>query len=368
MKKYCFVFFVGILVVAGCFVGFNKNIVLAQPEFLEEDILKEVYYEIYDESGLYLFDKPNVVVGDIIIDKNFNQYQIYFVDEVYRQAKVKLTKQLTKPFVTKKSLSQIGEINTDKKIALYMTHNDESFVIGDGYDSIYGAGGIHDIANKLASELRKKSVVVDIDETLHIPHDSYAYSRSKVTAEKLLQNNPNAIFDIHRDGAPRKNYIVYDNNQERCKVTIVVGQANPNKEVNLQFALYLMSVAQTTYPWLFGEIFFAKGHYNQALSSKALLFEVGTYLMEKSMVLETVPYLASTIYTTLFSTTVDEETGNLTIGNPALSGEKTVDEILKTPSTSTKTILVVLTVFLSGGTIAIVVWGIINKKRILFKS
>ena len=36
---------------------------------------------------------------------------------------------------------------------------------------------------------------------------------------------------------------------------------------------------------------YAKGHYNQELTSKGLLFEMGTYLAEKEIVLESVPYV-----------------------------------------------------------------------------
>ena len=79
------------------------------------------------------------------------------------------------------------------------------------------------------------------------------------------------------------------------------GQINSSKVANLQFAMYLMSVAEEYCPWLFLDIYYAKGHYNQALTNKGLLFEMGTYLGEKELVLETVPQLANVIDKTLFS-------------------------------------------------------------------
>lgn len=292
--------------------------------------ITEINYVVYDENNNYLFERTNIIVGDIYIDKNFNKYVVYIVDEVNHTAKARFTETLPKPFVTKKSLSGIGTAQ-DKKIALYMSHNDESYIIGDGTSSVYGPGGIHDVAKELHKQLQKKNITAYIDETLHIPHDSYAYTRSRVTATNLLKHDVNAIFDIHRDGASRSTYAKKTNGTEHSTIRIVVGQANANKDKNLQFALYLMSVAESVCPWLFLDIFYAKGHYNQDLFEKSLLFEMGTYTIEKNLVMDTVPYLADVINTTLFNTTVSEE-GDLTIGSQA--GEQTVDQILLSNSNS----------------------------------
>lgn len=253
---------------------------------------EEFNYQIY-ENETFLFERPAVKTGDIIITKDFSQYEVYLVDEINLIAKVKNIEDLEKPKITKKAISQIS--TTNKKISLYMTHNDESYLIGDGTDSVYGSGGIHDVANRLAYYFKQKGVNIVLDETLHIPHNSSAYARSKVTAQKLLDDNPNALFDIHRDGVSRSAYSVKYDNKERCQVRIVVGQANPNKAQNLKFAKYLMSVAETICPWLFCDIYYAAGHYNQNLYEKALLFEMGTYTMEKELVMETVPDLVNVI-------------------------------------------------------------------------
>lgn len=287
----------------------------------------EVHFMVYDEEDNFIFESVDVQTGDIYIDKNFNVYEVYLVDEVGQTAKARLTETIKKPHITRKLAERADSAQIAKKIGLYMTHNDESFVTGDGYDSIYGPGGIHDVARLLKKELSEKNINVTLDETLHIPHNSSAYSRSEATAKKLLQDN-NAIFDIHRDGVSRQYYAVNYDGKERCQIRITVGQANPDKAKNLQFALYLMSVAEATCPWLFSDIYYAKGHYNQGLSPKALLFECGTYLMEKDKVLESIPYLADVINTTLFNTTINEETGEITIGKTDVSGGNSVDNIL----------------------------------------
>jgi stage II sporulation protein P len=290
----------------------------------------ETNYLVYDEDDKFLFERISVEVGDIYISKNFKQYQVYVVNQTTRTARAKFIKQIQKPNITKKS-NQTIDTSPNKKIALYLTHNAESYLIGDGTDSIYGKGGIHDIANKLSNELKKQGVNVELSENLHLPHNSLAYSRSKVTAEKLLNNKPDAIFDIHRDGVSRQTYAKVVNGQEKSMVRIVVGQANPNKNKNLAFAMWLLSVAETTHPWLFLDIYFAKGHYNQNLLEKSLLFEMGTYTIEKDLVIESVEPLANVIYSTLYATTINNE-GDLVIGGEAGTDSQTINQILNQDS------------------------------------
>ena len=292
----------------------------------------EISYRIYDEDGAELTEKQNVEVGDKFIDRNFNEYEIYLVDELESVAKAKFIKTHERPKITKKAaVSPISNKITDKKIALYMTHNDESYVTGDGTESIYGAGGIHDIAKTIAKSLSSNGVNVVLDETVHAPHNSSAYTRSAVTANRLMQENPDAIFDIHRDATSRAYYLTSVNGSPYSKVRIVLGQSNPNKDSNLQFALYMLSVAEVDYPWLFQDIYWGKGHYNQALSNKALLFEMGTHLIEKEYVEKSAKALANVFNATLYNTTVNEEEGRLTLGGNV--NEPTVNEHLEQAST-----------------------------------
>lgn len=301
-------------------------------------------YKIYDEENNYLTERNNILLGDIIIDSEFNSYEIIFIDDENLTAIAKFKEALEKPKIRKKNLKQIGNIELDKTIGLYSTHNDESYIIGDGTESVYGTGGIHDIAKQLSNSLLTKKINTIHNETLHIPHNSSAYTRSRTTAKKLLSEGSTAIFDIHRDGASRSFYLTEHNGKKYSKIRIVVGQSNPNKEQNLQLALWLCSVAETLYPWLIADIYYGSGKYNQDLSSKALLFEMGCHKIEKEYVENSVPLLADVIYTTLFATNVEEETGDLTIGEISSESTETIDEVLENkskPSNIVPTVIVV---------------------------
>lgn len=317
---------------------FTSSPTVASAELSEDEV---ILYEICDENGIILTERENVEIGDKFIDSNLNEFEIYLVDEVNGIAKARYIQTHAKPNITKKSIvDPISSRVTDKKIALYMTHNDESYVIGDGTDSIYGAGGIHDIAKTIKSSLENYGVDVTLDETLHIPHNSSAYSRSAVTATNLLKDSPDAIFDIHRDGTSRSYYLTTVNGKEHSKIRIVLGQSNPNSAENLQFAMYLLSVAEVECPWLFQDIYWGKGHYNQALSNKALLFEMGTHLIEKDYVQESAKELANIINLTLYNTTIDEN-NDLTIGDDE-SANPTVNEKLDELSSSTNSLLITI--------------------------
>lgn len=312
-------------------------------------------YQVYDENDVPLTQREDVEVGDKFIDKNFNEYEVYLVDSTKLYAKAKYTQTYPRPNVTKKNiLTPIS--STPKNIALYMTHNDESYLIGDGTESVYGAGGIHDIAKTIKKSLNSYGINVTLDETLHIPHNSSAYSRSNTTAKKLLENKPDAIFDIHRDGASRQYYLTTVDGKEHSKVRIVLGQSNPNSKANLEFALYLLSVAEVECPWLFHDIYWGKGHYNQALSNKALLFEMGTHTIEKSYVEESAKELAKVINATLYKTSVDTDNNELIIGGNTSNPETpSVNDKLNEPVQNTSPIwpvVVIPLVVVSGAIVA----------------
>lgn len=325
-----------LLAIAFLFVIVAPSSIIANAEGNELLVVEEnnKTYKIYNESGDLIAEKQNVYVDDSILTTDFVKYKIIQIDDDNNVAFAEFEERLRKPDVSVEYVpNRISQDNPT--LCLYMTHNDESYVTGDGYDSIYGKGGIHDIAKLLKLNFEKLGITTHIDETLHIPHDSYAYSRSSATAKKLLSNyTPDAIFDIHRDGASRSTYVKKVGGVERCKVRIVVGKASSNFKIAEQFALYLMSVASEVCDWLFLDIYYASGHYNQGLYSKALLFEMGSHLVEKDLVEQSVPELAKVVKTALFNTTVDTSSGDLTINGNADASLPTISENQNSSNTS----------------------------------
>lgn len=197
-----------------------------------------------------------------------------------------------------------AKANADKRlIALYVTHSDESYIPSDGSQSINGQGGIYDVARKFRDALQKQGVDVILDESTHLPHDSGAYRRSRQTAERLLQKQPDAIIDIHRDGIPDESeYARTINGEEASRVRLLVGRSNQNSSVNREFAKQLKAVADKQYPGLVKDIFIGKGNYNQDLAPHAILLEFGTHTISKERVLNSTDMMAQVMSTALYGT------------------------------------------------------------------
>ena len=207
-----------------------------------------------------------------------------------------------------------------KLIAMYVTHSDESYVPTDGTQSINGQGGIYDVAREFRDALQAKGVDVILDESTHLPHDASAYRRSRQTAERLLQKQPDAIIDIHRDGIPdQSEYTCTINGENASQVRLLVGRSNQNSEVNREFAKEIKAVADKQYPGLIKDIFIGKGNYNQDLSPNAILIEFGTHTISKERALESTGLMANVVSTALYG----PQTGSAKAEGASASAQKT---------------------------------------------
>jgi stage II sporulation protein P len=178
----------------------------------------------------------------------------------------------------------IAAVSKDGKpsIAVYHTHSDESYVPSDGKESIEGNGGIYDVGAAFVTKLESMGFKVDYNEANHNPHDVNAYNRSRKTAASLMKNVPTAIIDIHRDAVPPNVYQANVKGQDVTKIKLVVGRTNPNVKSNMEFAKNIKAVMDKNAPGLSGGIFIGKGAYNQDLSPRAMLIEVGAHTNNKA--------------------------------------------------------------------------------------
>jgi stage II sporulation protein P len=256
------------------------------------------YYTIYTESNEELTTRgeEEVEVGDSYISYDNKRYKIIEVDNNKKTCKAKYIEDVTMPNMNLNTDLVTNLMQPEKRAALYITHNDESYIPTDGTASIFGAGGIHDVARAFADALRQEGFITTLDETLHLPHDNLAYNRSRTTADKLIkQTNPDVLFDIHRDGAPRRIYDTVVGGEPMSKVRIVVGQGNPNFDETYQFALEIKALADEWYPGLINDVYLGARNYNQDLMPQALLLEFGSEQVEKELALKSVVPLATVV-------------------------------------------------------------------------
>lgn len=267
-------------------------------------LAESTVYQLFDQQGNIITSIcGDCEAGDEYISQTNQHYRVVHIDSSSKTAVAEHLGTASMPDVSwlnaddSQPVASLGQ----KKIALYCTHSDESYVEGDGTESVEGSGGIYDIASALATEFEKMGVEVFQSNATHLPHDAGAYRRSRQTAISLLKERPNAIFDIHRDGIPDpEEYQTTVGNEQMSMVRLLVGKSNQNKEANLQFAKQIKAIADKTRPGLIKDIYMGKGSYNQDLAPRSVLLEFGTHTLPKELVLKSVQPMSEVIYKALF--------------------------------------------------------------------
>ncbi|MCX7710430.1 MAG: stage II sporulation protein P [Clostridia bacterium] len=267
------------------------------PELKEDS--SSTYYEGEDEER-------DIKEGDIIKDdvrnitiNNETKYKINIDDLLKQPLKLKSDKK-------------------GPKVLIYHTHTTESFLLDKKQ---IGAAGIPNwstnpqntvvrVGEELAQNLRKKyGIDVIHNGTIHdYPNYNSSYSKSLVTANKILQSYPSikVVIDLHRDGLAAKGKklraVTKVNGKNAAQVMFVVGTDqrkglnHPNWRENLKFALKLQDKLNQISPGLAKPIDLSFNRYNQHVSNGALIVEVGGdgNLLEEC--LESTKYLSKAIH------------------------------------------------------------------------
>lgn len=240
------------------------------------------YYTIVDEQGKIIDKMARFVYpGDELIASDNKQYRIDSVSDDRATAKL-IAEDVLADYenMVKEVFKQPVPVQGNKQnlVAIYHTHSAESYVPTDGTDSLPGRGGIFKVGDSAAGQLETKGTKVDHSKRSHEPRDANAYRRSRRTAVELLKSGPAAIIDVHRDGIPDADF--YEANisgNNATQIRLVVGRQNQNMQANLDFAKQVKAGMDQMYPGLIKSIFMAKGNYNQDLSPRSMLIEVGTH-------------------------------------------------------------------------------------------
>lgn len=282
---------------------------------------EEATYQITDETGralTYYVGLPET--GDEYISRENKHYIVQAVDESTLTAVAHLQGDYPMPSVEwLRDGNQTQPVSgSEQAVAIYCTHSDESYEPNDGTHSETPRGSIYDVAEALKGNLEALGVTVYYDNETHHPHDSGAYKRSRATAEGLLKNNVDAIFDIHRDGIEDPGeYETTIEGEEASMVRLLVGRSNQNSAENKAFAVEIKAVADELYPDLIRDIYIGKGSYNQDLSPNAVLLEFGTHTIDKELATRSAQYMAEAIQKTLYGGVSGAAKSNTTQTNAA---------------------------------------------------
>lgn len=251
-----------------------------------------------------------VTIGDRYLDSSNHLYEVYQINK--EKAMVKLVREKkskglfsqTRSVVTSIWNARFFQAQVKEKgpVAIYHTHDDESYDPSDGTSSKKANGGIVDVGDSLSKAFEEEGLPTVHSKASHYPHDAMAYDRSRRTATQLLKQRPSVLLDVHRDAVPREEYATEIDGKGVTKVQLVVGRENPNFEATNNFAKQIKQVCDKKYPGFIKGIFYGKGKYNQDISPRAMLLEFGTNTNNKNSAIRGTRIFAAAAKDALFGT------------------------------------------------------------------
>ncbi len=186
-------------------------------------------------------------------------------------------------------------LKTDGDVVyLYFTHTRESFLpqlpgttnpdlaMNTNYN-------VTNVGDSLQSSLRNLGIGTAINKTdvttiLQTKKENYAssYAESRpLVQDAIAQNNKLQYFiDIHRDSQRRDVTTIDKNGISFAKIAFVIGGENPNADANMALANAIHGKLNVLVPGISRGVFAksgkgTNGKFNQDLSTKAILIEVG---------------------------------------------------------------------------------------------
>ncbi|MGM9526431.1 MAG: stage II sporulation protein P, partial [Peptococcaceae bacterium] len=178
-------------------------------------------------------------------------------------------------------------VSQEVQVILYHTHNAETYLPTAGVSKVNGEnGGVVQAADVFQAALQQKYGIRTVhNTTLHdYPNWNRAYQNSLLTAQQLLQANPDAmaVFDIHRDAGftSKEPTTTTINGKKAARIMLVIGANHETWKENLAFARQLEQTCNQLYPGLLRENIRIKetGRYNQQVHPHAVLLEIGSDL------------------------------------------------------------------------------------------
>jgi stage II sporulation protein P len=192
-------------------------------------------------------------------------------------------------------------------LLIYHTHTSESYTPSKAYnynprDNAYHTEDLNfsiaKVGEAMAAELNMLKVPTLHDKTIHdIPTYMTSYTNSLKTVEKIIKQHPTIkiIIDLHRD-APftdsnksRELTTVKIEGETYSRIMFVIGSdktfPHPNWQENYKFSLLFNDMLEEKYPGISRGINLRRERFNQHVSNKAILVEIGSHgnTMEESI-------------------------------------------------------------------------------------
>ena len=195
------------------------------------------------------------------------------------------------------------------RVYIYNTHQTEEYVI-DNSDIHNLEPNVLTAAYMLESALEKKGIntIVEtgnITEYLNNNNLNYddSYIASRYYLEQAINKYPSVeiFIDLHRDALTHDVATVQNNGKNYAKILFVVGLDHANYQPNLDFSTELNNLFLNNYPFLTRGVLsktgpLVNGVYNQDLSNRVILLEVGGHESTLEEVSNTIDLISEILY------------------------------------------------------------------------
>ncbi len=168
-------------------------------------------------------------------------------------------------------------------VLIIHTHATESYQpMSEGnFHRLEEEGTVREVGNLLKAGLEKEGIPVIHDKTIHdSPSYNQSYARSLQTLQSYLAKNPSikVVIDLHRDAAAYAGNVgktMQVQGNTIAKYSLVIGKGNANYEQLKGFANQINAKADKIYPGFSGRIIEKEYRFNEYVSDRYLLLEVG---------------------------------------------------------------------------------------------
>lgn len=198
---------------------------------------------------------------------------------------------------------------TKPLILIYHTHTTECYNPQDKDGEYYSTDpneNVLRIGEELKKELETKYGIAVIHDTAvyNIPKILGAYAKSRPDVSKYLKKYPSLVIaiDLHRDGFDKnasKNLKGIETaligTEKYARVMFVVGTSYKNYKKNDVLVTKINDTFNYYYPKFSRGLYFRKGVFNQDLSSKVMLMELGSSKNSLSEALNSVKVIAKVL-------------------------------------------------------------------------
>lgn len=173
-------------------------------------------------------------------------------------------------------------------VLIFHTHTTELYNPGRTYNDNFSTDlnlGVGRVGQELEKELEVKYGISTLHvTTIHdLPTRTGAYGKSRPTLDSYLKKYPSLkiVIDLHRDGTENavNRVTAIINNEKYARPMFVIGRGNKNKDANIALSNKLNNTIESLYKGFSRGVVYSKfstSKYNQDLSPKCVLLEIGS--------------------------------------------------------------------------------------------